>query len=90
MYSEAARPYGVSLAMATRLRLGLELDDREDRPEDLLARDRHVVAHVVEDRRRDEVAAGLLEDPLAAGDDPRALAAADVDVAGARAPGGRG
>ena len=36
---------------------------------------------VVEDRGRDEAAAGLLEDPLAAGHDAGALAPPDVDVA---------
>ena len=82
MYSEAARPVRRVVREAHGLGLGLELDDRQDRPlGDLLARDRHVVADVVEDRGRDEVAAGLLEDPLAAGDDRAPLAPADVDVA---------
>ena len=65
----AARPYGVSLAIAQRVGLVLELGHGQDRPEDLLARDPPVVRDAVEDRRRDEEAAGLLADPLAAGDD---------------------
>ena len=89
VYSEAARPYGVSFAMRDRLGLGLELDHRQDRPEDLLARDRHVVADVVEDRRRDEPAAGLLEDPLAAGRRPARPRSGRRRRSRARAPCGR-
>ena len=55
------------------LLLVVELDHGQDRPEDLLAGDPHRVVDAVEDRRRDEVAAGLLAGPLAAGDEPRAL-----------------
>src|SRR5262249_48139593 len=40
-----------------RLLLGLVRQDRQHGAEDLLARDRHVVPHVAEDRRLDEVAA---------------------------------
>ena len=64
-----------------RLVLGVERDRRQDRPEDLLAGDRHVVADVVEDRRRHEVAAGLLERPAAAGHDARAVRPPGLDVA---------
>src|SRR5438445_11253265 len=64
--------------------LVLEGNHRDDRPEDLLARDLHVVAHTGEDRRLHEVA--LLETfrrvPLAADERLGALLLPDLEVAG--------
>src|SRR5437867_624689 len=54
----AREPVGRVVGDADRVRLVLVWDDGEDRPEDLLARDRHVVADVGEYR-------GLHEVPLA-------------------------
>ena len=52
----------------------VELDRREHRAEDLLARDRHLGRDVVEDRRLHEVAlAGADVGALAAGDERRAF-----------------
>ena len=80
MYSDAARPYGVSFAMAiASASVSNSMTDRTG-PK-ISSRAIACRSDVVEDRRRDEPAAGLLEDPLAAGDDPGALAPADVDVA---------
>src|SRR6185437_4707548 len=55
-----------------------ERQHADDRPEDLVAGDRHLIADVVEDGRLDEEA--VAADPLAAGDQPRALLLAEVDV----------
>ena len=64
-----------------RLGLVVELGHGQDRPEDLLARDPHRVGDAVEDGRRDVVAAAVLADALAAGDDAGAFLAAEVHVA---------
>ena len=61
--------------------LVLELDHRQDRPEDLLARHAPAVVDAVEDGRLDVEATGLLADPLAAGDDLRPFLAPELDVA---------
>ena len=45
---------GRVVGLGDRVRLVVEGDDRDDRPEDLLADDAHVRARVVEDRRRQE------------------------------------
>src|SRR5262245_16824589 len=66
---------------AQTLGLVFELRNREDRPEDLLARDAPAIVDAVEDRRADIVATGLLAYPLTPGDDARALPTTDVDVA---------
>ena len=72
----------MSLAIADRVLLVVVGDDRQHRPEDLLLRDRHVVAHVGEDRRLHEVAAvEALGRLRAAGDELRALLDALLDVA---------
>ena len=65
-----------------RVRLVLELDHGEDGAEDLLLRDAHVVAHVLEDRRLHELAA---RQPLAGGraaahDERRSFRFRDIDV----------
>ena len=57
----------------------LERDDAHHRSEDFLAGDLHVVLHVVEDGRRDEVAA--IADAFAAAEQLGAFALAGVDVA---------
>src|SRR6266508_2442174 len=56
----------------------VELQDRQDRPEDLLAGDRHAIRDVVEDRRLDEEA--LVAETRAAGDALGPLCIALVDV----------
>src|SRR5208337_429734 len=56
----------------------VELQDRQDRPEDLLAGDRHAIRDVVEDRRLDEEA--LVAETRAAGDALGPLRIALVDV----------
>src|SRR4051812_15860555 len=61
--------------------LVLELGDGQDGSEDLLARDPHAVGHPVEDRRWDEVAARVLADAVATGDDACAFLAPEVDIA---------
>src|SRR5262249_13082076 len=61
--------------------LVLERERREDRPEDLLARDRHLRRHAVEDRRLEEGAPAADRDGIAARDEPRALLFAALDVA---------
>src|SRR5207253_10106582 len=64
-----------------RLVLAVVADQGEDRAEDLLARDRHVVRHVGEDRRLEVEAARPVGRPPPADDDLRALALAGPDVA---------
>src|SRR6056297_1407413 len=60
--------------------LVLERQDRQDRPEDLLAVDRHLGRHVGEDRGPDvETAIELAGPPGAAGDKPRALVDAGLN-----------
>ena len=68
--------------MPHRLVLAVERDDHDHRPEDLLLRDPHVVGDAGEDRRLDEVAIRQLRvgGTAAAGDDGRALGAADLEV----------
>ena len=65
-----------------RLLLGIERDDRHDRPEDLLAGDPHVVVDAVEHRRHQVGTGreGCVIRGLAADDEGRALAEADLDV----------
>ena len=53
LQTPADSPYSVSLAIWIGLVGALGADHREDRAENLLARDRHVVADVGEDRRLD-------------------------------------
>src|SRR5262249_42944344 len=73
-FCHVARPHGRGEPVGGRVALGdtvvdrLEWDDGEDRAEDLLARDLHLVGDAVEDRRLNEVA----------------LARADVRTAAAR------
>ena len=77
----AARPYGRVVGARDRLVEVGELDRREHRPEDLLARDRHLRRHVGEDRRLHEVAlAGADVGALAAGDERRALASSPIST----------
>ena len=64
----------MSLASRTASSLAVERDHREHRAEDLLAGDAHVVGHVGEQGRRDEVA---VSEFVAVG------AAASADQAGA-------
>ena len=78
----AARPYSVSLASADDLVLGVERHDRRDRAEDLLRDHPHVVVDVDQDGRLVEVAAQAAVGGAAAGQDPGALGAAEVDVGG--------
>src|SRR5262249_44708158 len=61
--------------------LVLEGERREDRPKDLLARDRHLRRHAVEDRRLEDRALAADRDGVAARDEPRALILAALDVA---------
>src|SRR5262249_21326698 len=63
------------------LLLVLERERGEDRSEDLLARDRHLRRDAVEDRRLEEGALAVDRRGVAAGDEPRALALAALDVA---------
>ena len=55
---EPDSPYGRRVRQAERLLLGVERDDRDDRAEDLLAGDAHVVVDAVEDRRHEVGAVG--------------------------------
>ena len=64
-----------------RVRLVLELGDRQHRPEDLLARHTPAVVHAVEDGRFDVEAAALDPRPLSSGHDPGPFAHTEVDVA---------
>ena len=64
-----------------RLFLGLEADHAHDRPENLLPRDPHAVVHVGKHGGRDVIAIAHLNEALAAGDQPRALVPADIEVA---------
>ena len=60
--------------------LVLELGHGQDRPEDLFPSHTPGIVHAVEDRRLDEEAAGLLANAFAAGHDPGAFLATEVDV----------
>src|SRR5262249_7197916 len=58
-----------------------EFDARQDRPKDLFASDGHVVAHAVKNGWLDKKALAVAHtDPLAAGDEPGALALSLFDV----------
>src|SRR4051794_38938125 len=63
------------------LRLVVEGDGRDDRPEDLLPSDRHRVVDAVEDGRLDEVATALRSHALAADHYPGARLTPGLDVA---------
>ena len=78
----ARQPVRRRVRKAKRLFLGVERDDRHDRPEDLLLRDPHVVRHVVEDRRHQVCAIGerRIRRRLASDHDLGALLEADLDV----------
>src|SRR3954462_1903948 len=69
---------------ADRILFVLVADDRQDRAEDLLLGDGHVVAHLAEDRRLHEVAVGVHVGRLlgATDDEVGALVDALLDVAG--------
>ena len=54
----AGQPVRRRVGEAERLLLGVERDDRDDRPEDLLAGDAHVVRDAVEDGRHQVRAVG--------------------------------
>src|SRR6266852_2587467 len=78
----AREPVGRVVGDANRVLLVLVRDDGKDGAEDLLARDRHVVAHVGEHRRADEVAlAQALRAPRPAGHQLGALLDALLDQA---------
>src|SRR5262249_34583947 len=57
-------------------------DDRQDRPEDLLARDPHGRLDAIQDARADQEAAPIMHGGTPIEDDLGAFAASDVDVAG--------
>ena len=76
----AAEAVGRVVGDAHRLVDVVERQDRQHRAEDLLAGDAHVVAHVGEDRRLQEVAARQVRRAAAAGGETRALGVPDGDV----------
>ena len=63
------------MALASRIAVGLvvERHRHEDRPEDLLLEDLHVLVDVGDDRRLEEVAVGHPVGPVAARENPGAL-----------------
>src|SRR5439155_7694067 len=65
---------------AQRLVIGLDLDDRRDRREDLLAIDAHVVPGANEQRRRQIVALGVAVEELAAPGKLGIFLAPDVEI----------
>src|SRR6185295_20186709 len=70
-----AEPERVVVRDRQRLVLIVERQHGQDRPEDLLPRDRHLGTHVIEDRRRHVEAVGpFATESLAAEDEPRLLA----------------
>src|SRR5207237_3732632 len=58
----------------------LDANHRRDRPEDLFARDAHIVASLGKERRREIVTVVLPLEPLAAEHERRAFLTADVEI----------
>ena len=82
VHKRARQPVAGVVGQADRLGLVPEPDHRNDRAEDLLARDGHVVGGAVEHRRSQEVAGPeRASRPLPTGHDPGALIDATSDVA---------
>src|SRR3546814_4094848 len=76
----AAEPEVAVVGNGDRFLVAAIADDRNDRPENLLARDPHAVVDLVENGRRDEIAAIEAGRFLAARHHARALLTTDLDI----------